>query len=128
MIDTAEVIRGFLIIQPQVTALTAQRIWAERDTPPEGYVISDGPAICFKRRGGGVDYESVVLRPSIQFKVYGRTELEANQVYRALFDVLARAGTGVILAAELETLGQTLYEPETGWPYVLVFFKFQIIN
>jgi len=129
MIDTAEVIRGFLTIQPQVTGLTGQRIWAERDTPPEGYVLSnDGPAICFKRRGGGVDYESVVLRPSVQFKLYGRTELEANQVYRALFDVLSRANTGLILAAELETQGQTLYEPETGWPYVLVFFKFQIIN
>ena len=129
MIDTSEVIRDFLAIQPQVTGLTAQRIWGERDTPPEGYSLgNDGPAICFKRRGGGVDYESVVLRPSVQFKVYGRTELEANQVYRALFDVLGRANTGLILAAELETQGQTLYEPETDWPYVLVFFKFQIIN
>ncbi len=128
MIDTSEVIRAFLIIQPLLTALTGQRLWAERDTPPEGYALSAGPAICFKRRGGGLDYEAVVLRPSVQFKCYGPSELAANQVYRALFDGLSRAGTGLILAAELETQGQTLYEPDTGWPYVLAFFKFQIIN
>lgn len=127
MIDTSETLREFLLVQPGL-AMAERRIYAEREMPPPEYQPGDGWAFCFKRRGGGQDYEAVVLSPSYQFKCYGATEMEANQAYRALFDALNGAGSYLIKAAEQEAQGQTLYEPKTGWPYVLAFYKLMFLN
>ena len=125
MIDTSEALRDYLLTVP---ALAAARFYAERDTPPPNYKPADGWAFCFKRRGGGQHYEGVILEPSYQFKCYGATELAANQAYRALYDALDGMAEYLLQAAEMETQGQTLYEPKTNWPYVLVFFKFSVLN
>jgi hypothetical protein len=128
MIDTTEVLRTFLLAQPGLTAGASTRFYGERETPAPEYVPDQGWAFCFKRRGGGQDYESVVLDPSYQFKCYGPTEVEANRAYQALFDALNGAGIYLLKAAEMEAQGQTLYEPKTGWPYVLVFYKLMFLN
>jgi len=129
MTDAPKAIRDFLLAQPGLMAVVETRIYAERDTPPPGYTpAGTGPAICFRVRGGGQDYEGVHLLPSVQFKCYGATEVEANEAYRVLYDALNDRQAYIIKHAQVETLGQTLREPETGWAFVLVFFGLLITN
>lgn len=128
MIDTSTAIRDFLLANVTLGSLTGTRIFAERDTPPEGYQPADGAALCLKRRGGGHDYEAVVLSPSYQFKCYGSDEAAANALYMALFEALNQQGNYLIKSAEQESQGQTLYEANTGWPFVLVYYRLQVLN
>jgi hypothetical protein len=128
VVDAPAVLREFLWGQIELTTYTEERIWAERDTPPPDYTPADGGAICFKRRGGPIDYTGQVLRHSFQFKCYGADEMEANEVYRALFDVLNYPVDAAVRAAEQETMGQTLLETDTDWVFVLTFFEVTIFN
>lgn len=130
MIDVAKAIRDYLIAQGALTALTGERIYAETDVPPAGYQPSDGACICFRMRGGTVDFSDAILWPSVQFKCYGSDDVEANTLYRVLFDVLhgVPEPSAVVRAAYLETAGETLAEPETGWPFVLTFYRMMIAN
>lgn len=137
MTNDSRTVRDFLLSQPSLIALTGQRVWAEADTPPAGYKPSDGPAICFKRRGGGTDYEAVNLFPSFQFKIYGADgatgqttspEASADTVYRTLFDVFNQTFGYQIKSAEIESLGNTLIEPNTKWVYILCYYKLQVLN
>jgi hypothetical protein len=129
MIDASKVILDFLLSRPGLTNLVEQRIYAEVNSPPAGYTpAGTGPAICFKSRGGQIDYVRKLLMPSIQFKCYGATEVESNEVYRALFDVLDGAQTYNILFAGQETPGQILLEPDTGWIFTLVFYTIFVID
>lgn len=127
MVDAPTVILNYLLAVSALTALTSTRIYAETRFPPPNYTPNDGSAICFARRGGNQDYEGVTLYPSYQFKIYGSTAAVANQAYRELHDALNHILTGA-LKGEMETLGQTLQEPDTGWFYVLAYYRFQIIN
>ncbi len=129
MIDAPKIIRDYLAAQAGLTALTGTRIYAEVDTPPTpGYTPDDGGAVCFKIRGGSVDYTAAILKASVQFKCYGATEVAANQVYRALHDALDEAAAGTFKSAIQENLGQTLQEPDTGWYFTLVFFTVMVID
>ncbi len=124
MIDVPLAIRTYLVAQPSLTALTGQRIWAERLMPPAGFVPAQGGAIAYRLRGGNVTYETL-LNPSVQFKCYGANEAVAQSVYRALFDVLHEPAQSRPFKQSLcEVLGQTLDEPDTGWTFVLTFFRF----
>jgi len=102
------------------------RIHADADTPPAGYTPADGPCYCFKARGGIDEDTEVIQIVSMQFKCYGDTNIAARQAYRALNDVLKTAKTYRIMSARREALGVTLNEPDTGWPYVLVYYSFMI--
>jgi hypothetical protein len=128
MQNASKAIRDYLLTKAALVALAGTRIYAEANTPPAGYKLSDGGAICFKARGGRPEYVDVLLAPSYQFKCYGTTELTANQLYQALYDALQNAQTYIIRGARCEVLGQTLAEPETGWPFVLTFFKVMVTN
>lgn len=137
MTNDSAIILNYLLDQSDLTTLTGTRIWAEADTPPATYRPSEGPAICFKRRGGVMDEEAVILSPSYQFKIYGADgatgqstspEASADTVYRKLFDVLNFAGTALIRGVQLEAMGQTLREPDTKWTYMLVYFRAQVVN
>lgn len=122
MIDAPAVIRSYLVTQTALTTLTGQRIWPERSRPIAGYKPADGGAIAFKIRGGQLLYSGQAASPSVQFKCYAADELGANAVYRALFDALNNKHGSGIKSAYAETLGQTLTEPETEWPFVLAFY------
>lgn len=130
MINFATALRAYLVAQPSLAALVGSRVWAEEEMPPPGYKPSDGAAIAFRTRGGGVQGQqhSFLLRPSIQFKVYGATKAAALQAWRALFDAMDHPASATIRAAELETMGQPLYEPDTGWPFVLAFYIVTFAN
>lgn len=122
MIDTLATLRTYLIDQPALYALTAERIFAST-TPPPGYKPSDGPAVLFNVRGGGQDYSSKVLNPSLQFRCYGLNQSLAIQTDRALYDALNDRACGNIKITRLETPGQLLTEPDTGWWFVLSFYR-----
>ena len=123
MVDAHAAVLGFL-----ETNLPGVTIAAAVETAPKGYKPSDGSLIVFKARGGNHAYEADHLFPSMQFKCYGLTELAAMTLYRSLFDTLNHSSGAGVKWAESEVLGQPLYEPDTGWPYVLAFFNVTVAN
>jgi len=134
VIDAAKAIRDHLLAKSGVITLVGSRIYAETDVLPAGYKPSDGACICFQIRGGAVDLGSKVLLPSVQFTCWApasttqRAEVQCNAVYRALFDAL-ESGTGsTVRHSHLETLGTTLWHPDSGWPFVLCAFRMMLNN
>lgn len=123
MIDIGAAIRDFLLAQTTLYALVSTRIYAESDMPEPNYKPSVGPAICFKVRGGVQDYSEGMFVPSLQIKIYGATPLVANTTYRALWDALHGGAGASMRWAQNEILGTTLAEPDSGWPFVLTFFR-----
>lgn len=123
MIDAPEVLRAFLATKTTLTALIGDRLWPQRTFPIEGYLPSQGQAIVFRPRGSGtVDYSGNVYTLSWAFKCYGRDELEADQLYRTLFDVLHDAKGAGLFRAALEVGGQPLQEPVIKWDYCLSYW------
>lgn len=120
MIDANAVIKSALLANAPLVALTGQRIWAARNLPAAGYQPSQGGALAFRTRGGGVTYNNALQFPSVQFKCWGATEIVASNVYRALYDALLTPSAG-IRSAVIEVLGQPV-EEENGWPFVLAFY------
>lgn len=120
--DAAKHLRDFLIADATLTALIGARIYAERTEPPEGYKPGvDGGCVCFQM-SGSVDYSNAFQSGRVQFKCYGKDEVAANQVYRALYDALNRRSGQYVRWAINQTLGQTLREPDTKWVFVLTYF------
>lgn len=92
------------------------------------------PAVIFQRRSGSRDMYLGTVDPDMQFKCYGGTSsfADAQTVYRALVDKLHAAGNetistigGLVVAMETQ-LGQSITDPETGWPYILTFFQLTV--
>lgn len=133
MIDDHKILRDYLVADAPLTALVADRIYAAREVPVKGWKPNSGACVVFKRRGGPPTGESgQVIIVSYQFKCYGggandgQQTLSAEAVYRAVYDRLHFAQSYDILGAELEVGGNILPEPETGWPFVLAFFRLRL--
>jgi hypothetical protein len=124
--DAAKRLRDFLAANAGLTALVGTRIYAERTEPPEGYKPGQGSCVCFSI-SGSVDYSDAFQNCRVQFKCYGKDEVEANQVYRALYDALNRQSGQYVRWAINQTLGQTLREPDTKWVFVLTYFSVWIL-
>jgi len=125
--DAPSRLRSFLLLNVALLALTSTRIYAERTEPVEGYQPGkDGSCVCFTL-GGTVDSSNAMQRARVQFKCYGKDEVEANQVYRALYNALHRQSGQYVRWAFCQTLGQTLREPDTKWPFVLTYFEIFIL-
>jgi hypothetical protein len=126
--DAESALRDYLLSKTDLTTLlaaygTSYALFAGADVPGPGYTPAQGGAVCFKVRGGQPDYSDALLKPSIQLKCYGSSALIANQVYRALYDVLHNArGGSLVRWAQCEVLGQALSEQSTGWPFYLTYF------
>ena len=124
--DSPSRLRSHLLQSGDLFALTSTRIYAERTEPVEGYKPSDGGCVCFSL-GGAVDSSNAFERGRVQFKCYGKDEVVANQVYRALFDALQHQSGQYVRWAVNQTLGQTLREPDTKWTFVLTYFSVWIL-
>lgn len=111
-------------------ALPGAAIYAGVTYPPAGYdPEADGPAVAFRVRGGNTTEERDHLVPSVQFKVYGNGPLEAWQTYQDLATALTAPAHSHVVWADIDGgLGQPLTEPETGWDFVLVFYRIHIRN
>lgn len=122
MIDAPTVLRDFLLAKSPIFALTGSRIWGERTNPIEGYLPSQGSAICFRTRGGRPDYTGQILTQSWPFKCYGIDEDAARLLYRTLFDVMQDAQGAGIYHIENEVSGQLWEEPILKWPFVISYW------
>lgn len=131
MISVPRVLRDYLAGKLALAAEIGTRLWAEESTPPEeeNYRPAQGPAICFKVRGGGPDTEeSALLDVSVQFKIYGKDRETAWKIYRLLYDALHDQGGGQLRWAQSEILGASLEEPDSGWKFVLTFFRVWVVD
>ena len=128
MVDASLVIRDYLLSKPEIVAVVADRVYAERSAPPPGYREEDGPCIVFKVRGGSISYEDALLLPSVQIACYAPSAYDARIVWNVVFSVLHGATTARILHAEAADLGESLVEPETGWNFVVGYFSMMIRN
>ena len=127
MTDIEAAIRTWLASIAGIAAIAGQRIIASVSLP-DGYRPDQGPALLFKVQGGGQDYSSQVLNPRVQFQSYAETEADARRLDRAVYDgINDRQFTGIKMA-RLDVLPVLLAEPETGWPFVLTFYRFWIAN
>lgn len=129
MINISATIRAYLALNAQVSAVFGQRIYAARSLPA-GYTPERGPGLLVSVRGGGQAFHSQLYLPSMQMRIYARTESEASaaavQLYEAINDTQSREFAYVRM--EEGTLPTLLNEPGTNWPYVLCYFTFQVRN
>jgi len=125
MNDVNTALRQYL----EKTALGAHvgaNLFAGVDVPPTGYKPTDGPAVCFKTRGGRIADSEAAIDASIQFKCYGVDQVAADTCYRILVDSLHVHGSAIMRWAFVEVIGQPIVEPVTGWYAVLTFFQVAI--
>lgn len=115
-------LRSHLLADSTVSGLVSGRVFAGVDEPPKTYDLSVGACVVFKRRDDDFTYDDDHATPSFQFKCYGRTELEALQVYDSVKQAIHHQSSQWIKYGELEGGGSGLREPSTDWPYVLAFF------
>jgi len=123
--DEQTVVVDFLEAQ---AVLSGVSIYAGEDEPPAGYKPANGAAIVFRTRGGEDDDVRAVMTASIQCKCYGATPALAMGTAHKLHAALVDAKSSKILAAERETMPMPLREPETDWPYALVFYSVMVID
>lgn len=123
--DEMTVVVNYLEAQAGMSGIS---IYAGEDEPPAGYEPGDGAAIVFKTRGGEDDDVRAVMKPSLQFKCYGSTPAVAMQTAHKLHAALVDAKNKNIMAAERESMPVTLREPETDWPYALVYYSMMVID
>jgi len=131
MIDAEAEIRAFLIDDAALFAVVGGRMYAGAVAPAVGYTPADGPALCFKVRGGTIQAEQrVILDASVQFKCYGNTEMEANRCYRALYDALDQGRGATMRWALAESPGQLLQDTERDkeWWFMLVYYRCYLDN
>jgi hypothetical protein len=134
MVDIDATIRAHLASLPALQAAFSGpgpgiRIFASRNLPA-GYSPEKGPALLFSMRGGGQDFSSKLHVSSVQFRAYGADELTARSADRALYDAINDTQARGIAYIRLDdgTLPVLLNEPETGWPYMLSYYRFHIHN
>ncbi len=127
MVDAEAEVRSYLRDRGELVELVGRRIYADVDLPKK-YRPEDGPAVLFSVRGGGVDYSSKILQPSMNFRCYGENATVARNVYMALFDVLQDAKAGRILMARQEVQGQLVREAASGFVFVFAVFGVWVRN
>ena len=129
MIDVDAVIRTYLSSKAGIVSVFGTRIYAARFLPAT-YTPALGPACLFLPRGGSQDYSSQVVTPSIQFRIYAATEKSVRTAASAIYDgVNDTKGRGVAYARlDDSTLPVMLTEPDTNWPYMLMYIVFHIVK
>ena len=126
--DTNAIIRTHLAADTALVALVSTRIYCPR--LPENATL---PAVGFFSRGGTSDpYIPGIVTPSVQFDCWAANQIDAREVYRALYDALQgiqdpTAGATGILSAIEEVQGQDLVDIEIpNYFRVLTFFSVMI--
>lgn len=122
MIDADSVLRSWFASLPNVAGVFGVRVYASVSLP-EGYKPSVGQALLFTVRGGPVDFGTNILSPSVQCRVYGETEGKVRQALGVFLRSVLDADNRVYLVKDvsLEQMPQLLLDPETQWPYSLVY-------
>lgn len=115
------------VSQPEVTALTGDRIWEGPDLP-EGYSPLEGPAIVFVLRTGPIEYHRRLVRPSYFVRMYGASESECSNLWRRCVDVWpsVRNGQSRIQLDRSNGVLRIDREPTTGWRFAVSTWNFSI--
>jgi len=121
--DASAVLRTYLLTKTALTLLVGTRINRETGVPAQGWTPSAGPCVSIIGRGGAFDASDAMLAWPVQVTCWGRDPQEAGNVYRAVVGALDNASGGQLRHAYLTSLGQTIRQAETGWPYVLCGFR-----
>jgi len=132
LVDTNVVIRNYLLTQATITALIDSRLYIAK--LPQNTTL---PAVAFFSRGGSSSpYIPGIPTPSIQFDCWASRQIDAREVYRAIYDalqgiqnvdVVVGADTYQIMGAREEVQGQDLQDAEFPDYYkTLGFFEVMI--
>ena len=99
-----------------------ERVYAGTDLP-DGYKSSDGPAILFRLRGGSQEYHNQLWRCSVTLRVYADDEATARSASGEVVDQINDQRNGKLVWMRMEdgTLPTLLRDPETDWPYMLMY-------
>lgn len=127
MIDTNAVICEYLrTTATSLYTLCGTRVYCPRIPP--GFT-NTAAALEVMRRGGDSTREHACHKASYQIKCFGGSANpgDAETVYRALYDRLQNASGinmtgGNIMQIREEMIGQSLFDPDAGWPFVLTFW------
>lgn len=126
MRDTDAVLTSYLLGTTSLASAVHNRIYAAQNLPSG----TEPPAILFKARSGSIDYSGKMLSPSFQFRCYGSTEKEARSIASLLYNALNDSrGNGIHWGwLEPGTYPVLLSEPESNWPYILIYFRMHFHN
>lgn len=129
MVDIDAVIRTHLVSQSNITAVFGKRIYMARMLPP-GYRVEHGPALLGMVRGGSQGFHSQLFYQSVQFRIYAKDEAACRGAFIALYDALNdTVARGIAYIRQDDGTSHVLLtEPETNWPYILCYFRFQLHN
>lgn len=129
MVDIDATIRAHLACLPSITAIFGNRIFMARSLPA-GYRVSQGPALLGMVRGGSQELHSQLYQQSVQFRLYAKDEATCREAFASLYDALNDTiARGIAYIRQDEGTTYTLLnEPETSWPYILCYFRFQLHN
>lgn len=125
MVDSNEVVRAFLVAQPEIQAVVDQRVFCPRI--PED---SELPAIGLHTAAGhGLEKLPEVFSASVQIDCWASTLMEAREVYRTVYDVMQwrwglTSGASTLLSIYEETHGQDM--PEEPLHYWRVLSQWRI--
>lgn len=122
MIDPDLKVREYLASLGAVSAVFGARIYAGRRLPA-GYNVTDGPALLLATRGGKAEFHSQVWRASLTVRVFAESEALARSAAGVAHDAINDTKSGTLVYVRLEdgTLPMLLSDPETNWPFVLMY-------
>ena len=125
MIDAVAAIQEVLLADAALVVKVGDRVYLQR--LPEGHDF-DQQAVVLTVRGGSTDLYVPFIRPSVQFQCWGKDTIDAQEVYRLLFEALhdrsrISVASGFLIFAFEEVFGQTLIDPDTKKSYVIAIFR-----
>ena len=133
MISVVQVIRTWLLTQPLIIPQVGARIWGMPGIPSGEVPSMPRKAMTVYQNPGTARWGVPLFNASIQFRCYGLTPWEAEEVWGALYDTLHRvncinvtigADDYVIYVSQLGSGPSEQQEPLTGWPFQLASFTF----
>ena len=126
MIDTDAAVRELLAESPTMRAVVSSRIYCPY--LPKGFDPNEAAGISYSCRGGMGEKYVPLVRPSYQFKCWGRDLEEARAVYGYLREYLDGLQGVTLTRSELvianeQVYGQDFVDPQTGWHSILAFYE-----
>ena len=135
MVDIEAMLVTWLRADAGVKAQVVARLWGSPGIPRTEVPHMPRKAVVLVAHSGpGADRSLPESVGVVQFRCYGATMAEAWQVYGAVFDALHRAhhqrpATGQMIGVVHEQMHpQSLIEPQTDWPLVLVTFRVRYVT
>ena len=112
---------------PAITALAGARIW-QGEQPTGNYTPADGAAITFQFVGGIIDFNDALQLPLLIVDCWASTPLASYQLYLQVLEALDCKSSAYLQHSIVETLGETVRHPDTGWPFTTSSYRVWILK